>query len=566
MISVTPHSSKTFFRVAVLTSLMLCTSSFAMAQNIPSSADVGRVIQDLEAPDRAPAQMGNIITFSDKDSNREQFSDEKLFTLSKVVLDGSSVYSQDEINRFLKKFYNQETSFRDLNDINRALTKKYRDDGYIFSRTELSPQKIKDGVVRINVLEGRIGNVTVTGNYKDPTNLIQTLANKIKSSGPANTNTLERYLLLINDIPGITAKSILEPSATSGAGDVIINVEQDLVEGSLSIDNRGSGYLGRARATAVGTVNSLFTVDDRTTLRGILSGDREELKFGDLTHERQIGSEGTSVKLRLAKTATEPGKELKVFPVEGESNLLDLEVAHPFLRSRQYNVNFYAGFNGTNSETDVATLNVAKDKVRSVRLGSRADFSDELAGINAFDLTFTKGVDWFGATENGAGRSKANGDQEFFKTNLTASRLQSLGNGFSLNASASGQYSSDALLSSEEFSVGGSDFGRAFDSGEIAGDKGVSGALELRYGAASSLEFVEAYEVYGFYDIGKVWNKDLLVTEVASQSLASAGVGTRLNLAYDVSGNVELSKPLTKTVSAENDDDTRLFFSLTKRF
>jgi hemolysin activation/secretion protein len=549
---------------------LLAYTSTALATSVPSSADAGVISRDLDIQRETPSRMDEIIRFSDEDINNDNLSDEKLFTLTQVVLEGSSVYSQADIDRILKKFYGQETSFRDLNEINQILTRKYRDDGYIFSRTELSPQKIQNGVVRITVLEGRIGSVSVVGDYKDPTNLIKKLANKIQTSGPANTKTLERYLLLINDIPGITARSVIEPAAERGAGNVIITVEQEKFEGSATLDNRGSGYLGQVRATLVGALNSLFTVDDRTTLRGILSADREELKFADLSHERQIGTEGLRVIARVATTDTKPGQELKVLPVEGESQLADIEVQYPVLRSRQYNLNILGGFNATNSETDVANLNVAKDRVRSVRAGGRFDSSDQWAGINVVDLQFTKGVDWLNATENGLGRSKANGDQEFFKTNLSLLRLQELGyaagGNFSLQLAASGQYSKDALLSAEEFSIGGGEFGRAFDSGETTGDKGVAGSVELRYGSSLDTPFLNSYELYGFYDLGKAWNIDPVVGETEAESLASAGLGTRFNLPYDLSGYAEISKPLTKPVDAEQDEDSRFFFSLTKRF
>jgi hemolysin activation/secretion protein len=559
-------SSRTNSLFATLFMALMLLTSMAYAQPVPSSTEVGVVSRELEAKPEPAARMGDIITFSDKDARLDNLSDEKLFNLVRVELDGSTVYTQSEIDKLLKDFYGKPTSFRDLNEINNLLTKKYRDDGYVFSRTELSPQKIKDGVVIIRVLEGRIGEVTVEGNFQDRQNLIARLAEKIKTSGPANTKTLERYLLLINDIPGITAKSLLRPSTTQGAGDVVITVEQKKLEGSVSVDNRGSGYLGRTRATLVGAVNSLFSVDDRTTLRGIITRDTDELKFGDLTHERQIGSEGFRIKARLAKTATNPGKELKPLPVEGDSTVADLELLYPILRSRQYNVNLIGGFNALSSETDVSNVNTAKDRVRTLRIGSRFDFSDAFAGINSFDLSLNKGINGLGATNDGLGRSKANGKHDGFRTNLTASRLQDFGHGFSALLSASGQYSSDALLSSEEFSIGGAEFGRAYDAGEITGDRGAAGSLELRYANAIDQTVIQTYEVYAFYDAGRVWNENPAVAESSDASLASAGVGTRFNFNYDFSGYVEVSKPLTREVGAENNEDPRLFMSLTKRF
>lgn len=94
----------------------------------------------------------------------------------------------------------------------------------------------------------------------------------------------------------------------------------------------------------------------------------------------------------------------------------------------------------------------------------------------------------------------------------------------------------------------------------------MAGSLELRHSIAPDSRWVESYQLYGFYDIGAVWLDDPLVGEQGSESLSSTGLGVRFNLAYDMSGYVELAMPLTRDVASEKDEDKRLFFSLTKRF
>ena len=558
-----------FFRLpAVLVLAFLAAFPFpdAKAQNIPSTAEPGVIMRGLQEERREPSRFEGTITVEEDQIDGADVSAEELFTLQGVVVDGSTIYSQDRVNALVGDYLGQPASFADLNAIARLLTRTYRADGYVFSRVIVPPQTIKDGIVHLQAIEGRVTDVQVIGEYKDNNNLILDLAEKIKSEGPANTKDLERYLLLIDDLPGIRARSLMKPSEQPGGGELVITIEQDGFEGAASIDNRGSEYLGQTRGTLVAAFNSLLGIHDRTTLRGIMTRQTHELRFADITHEEQIGSDGLRIKGRFAVTDTEPGKELDPLDVKGISRLLDFEALYPLIRGRQFNLNLIGGLTLLNSESEILGLNVAEDRVRFVRAGGTVDFTDSLAGVNQFDLQVAQGLDIFHATEDALiGRSRGNGEHEFLRFNLSATRIQDLPGDFSAQLMLAGQHSADPLLASEEFAVGGPEFGRAYDSGEITGDRGVAGAIEIRYGGVTAQDFLQSYQLYGFYDAGRVWNTRPAVGESGNDSLASAGVGVRFNLDHDISGYVELDTPLTRDVSAEGDDDSRIFFNILKR-
>ena len=63
--------------------------------------------------------------------------------------------------------------------------------------------------------------------------------------------------------------------------------------------------------------------------------------------------------------------------------------------------------------------------------------------------------------------SRNDGRSDFTKATLWLSRIQGIGSNFGLQASLFGQWSAQPLLSSEEFAVGGTSFGR-----------GVQGAID----------------------------------------------------------------------------------------
>ena len=558
--------TRSFTVLAAVAFFVLALPEASPAQSIPSPAQPGIILRSLEEEKRAPSRLEEGVVVPREEAAGKGLSTEKVFILKKIVLDGTTVYKDADLSPLYKDMLDSKVSFADLNVIAQRVTKKYREEGYIFSRAVLSPQKISDGVVHLSAVEGRISDVSLVGKFRDKNGLIAAFADKIQTSGAANTREMERYLLLIDDLPGITARSFIKPSATVGGGELIINIEEDLFEGAVSIDNRGSKYIGPYKGTLVGAFSSTLGIHDRTTFRGIVTSQTQELQFGEITHEEQIGSEGFKVKAQATVTSSEPGGNIASLGIRGDSQVYSLEGNYPLVRNRRYNLNLLGGMEALNSVTDLLGIKTADDRVRSVHATAQFDYADSLRGVSKIDLTATQGLDILGATSDGPGRSRENGEHRFLKGGVTATRIQTLTDHFALMLSGTGQISRDPLLSSEEFTVGGQSYGRAYDSGEITGDGGWAGVAELRYGASVSSRFIESYQVYSNIDYGRVNNKDPAVGEKSNDSLTSAGLGLRFNGVQKFSGYVELDKPLNKDVTSEGNDGYRLFFSLLSRF
>jgi hemolysin activation/secretion protein len=554
--------------LACLVSLALvlgANPTLAAPAQTPSAAEPGTILRGLEQQQPTVPNLESIITVP-KEEKGQGLSKEKVFVLKGVVLDNSTVYAHRDLSSLYKDLLGQKVSFSDLNDIAQRLTRRYREDGYIFSRAILPPQKITDGVVHLRCIEGRIANVKIVGKFKDDNGLIHAMADRIRTSGAANTRDIERYLLLINDLPGITARSYVKPSATNEAGDLVIDIEEKSAEGSLSFDDRGSRWLGIFRGTGVAAFNDTFGLHDRTTFRVISATDPNTFKFADITHEEQIGSDGLKVKLRGAVTYTDPAGSLAPQAIEGDSQLFDAEGTYPVIRSRTHNFNLIGGFDALNSTSDVLGIQTAMDRVRTVRFGGHYDFTDALKGISQLDLMSEKGLSILGATPDGKGRTNVAADRDFVKGTLVAQRVQDLWGLLSLQLQGTGQVSDNPLLASEKFQLGGPTFGRAFDAGEITGDSGFAGVAELRYGGPVDTQWLKSYQLYTYLDSGRVFTRNPAVGQVGQDALTSAGLGTRFNLFYDLTGYVELDKPLHHIVASEHDKDPRVFFSILKRF
>ncbi len=204
--------------------------SWALPAPPPSSTEPGIIMRGLEEQNAEPSRAAPVIVLPKEQTSNGKLSTVKQFVLKKVILDQSTVYATDDLVDTYKDMIGQKVSFADLNEIAQRITKKYREDGYIFSRAVLPPQKIADGVVHLRAVEGRIAHVKLVGHYTDKNGLIQKLADQISTSQAANVKEIERYLLLINDLPGITAKSFIKPSEEAGGGELIIDVEEKFLK------------------------------------------------------------------------------------------------------------------------------------------------------------------------------------------------------------------------------------------------------------------------------------------------------------------------------------------------
>lgn len=498
-------------------------------------------------------------------------ADKVTMTLKAIEIEGASVYDEAALSAVYQDKLNTKITLADVYEIAAQLTAKYRNEGYILTQVVIPPQTIDGGKVRMRVVEGFVDKVSVEGGMGVDTAFLQGYAKKINASKPLNSKTLERYILLINDLPGMSARAVLSPSPNVvGASDVTIFVERKPYDAFFQIDNRGSRYLGPLQLNAGGRLNNMLGLYEGISFQFVTAPDGwpdRELDFGSIAWSQPINHEGTRVSVGYSITSTEPGYTLTPFDIEGLARAANIEVMHPFIRSRQQNLYATLRFNYLDTERDDNLgLGKTEDRLRVLRLAGTYQFADGFLGLNTVNAELSKGLDILNMKEKDSlNPTRARGEPEFFKATMEISRIQRVTNMVELFGSVQGQKSANKLLASEEFGVGGINYGSAYNNSEITGEDGIAGRVELRLNNPVKAP-VNFSQVYGFYDIGKVWDTDNTIVKDRQRSIASAGLGLRVNVNDNLAGTFEAAMPLTRTVETEGDKDLRLFGSLTARF
>ncbi len=571
------HRARLTLGLAVAALLALAAGQAFAQTTIPSSAQPQRVTPELTPPPQpkaepsAPAQL--------PEQPVPPGAEEVKFVLKEITFDGATVYTPEELNPLYAELVGKEVSLADVYAVARAATVKYRGDGYILSQVFVPPQDVNAGMVRLQVVEGFIDNVTIEGDIQGRRDILEAYGEKIKASRPLQASELERWLLLAGDLAGVTARGVLTPSAnTPGASDLAIVVEHKGLDLFAQIDNRGSRFIGPWLFVFGLQANSQLGLYEQISLVGSTAWEPEELQYGAMTVQLPIDFSGTTMTLAVGGSHSNPGFTLETENIDSSSVEGTIDFNHAFIRTREQNLYIGLSFTVRTVNTDQHQVSIIDDDEDILRLHGSFDFVDSTlddvfgsgwGSVNLIQLELSQGLGIFGASEHGdVPLSRPEADGEFTKLAGTVSRLQGLMvPGLNLYLAATGQVSSDPLLSSSEFGVGGSTFGRGYDPSEITGDDGVATTIELQYGDSLDLSYLQNYQFYTFWDFGQVYNQDTPDVD-DDVSLSSVGGGVRVNFIPELSGNFEVAQQLTR-VSASSDDgdkETRFLFGISGRW
>ena len=152
-----------------------------------------------------------------------------------------------------------------------ALQTRYREDGYILTVVRGEFRKTNEGQVVFLVIratEGYISDVKLDGDIGPAGTLALDMLQRLTDKRPVNNKDLERYLLLANDIPGVTARSVLRREGLEpGAVQLVAQVARKEVSGLLSFDNRAPPEAGPYELLLSGATNSYTRFGERAEAR-----------------------------------------------------------------------------------------------------------------------------------------------------------------------------------------------------------------------------------------------------------------------------------------------------------
>lgn len=461
----TPVAKKSYLLIFILA---LSHSMGAAAQSAP---DAGQLLQQQPKPPAAVSPQKPPVAPEAPAATEKDIGPKVL--VKGVRIKGAVLIPESELAAQLQGAIGKELNFRQLQGLATVLMDYYAQKGYL-ARVILPPQDIKDGIVILQVIEGKRGNLSInsSGARIDAGRVEGFIDHRLANGDAMSISNLGETLNILNDQPGIAANALLVPGKGEGVTDLVVNAtDKPLVGYNVGVNNGGSIGTGVVQASGSITFNNPTGHFDAASIMANVSNGTT---YGRLDYSLAVGDAG----LRLGANASHLYYHLTqstfaALNATGSADTFGFSASYPLARRATFNF----GLTGSYDDKRLVDNTIAGEtNSRHVTVST--------LGFSGYTMLLGSAVASFGGSYSFGKSDQRNTaalatdsttrqvQGSFSKINYNAGYLQPITRNWSLNATLRGQFAGKNLDSVERFSLGGPDAVRAYPVGEATGDEG----------------------------------------------------------------------------------------------
>lgn len=481
--------------------LVLAVLSVGINLQIANAQDAGALQRELDL--QLQRELKAPLVQPPKPIRKQDLeaSGEKI-TLSGFRYRGNTLFTSHELDTVTEPWLNRPVSFNDLKEATVAIQNFYSDHGRI-AQASFPPQDIENGIVLIDILEARMGEVEITTDA-EPSRFSASEARSYFSSVGLDhqlieTQPLERGLLLLNEVPGVSATGAFEPGKDTGTTNFKVGLtDTPFVTGQISASNYGAASTGVAQAVGVIGMNNLSGFGDQLNFNAIQSWGSS---YVVANYNSPVGASGWKAGGQASYLYYRTLSDWSDVQTQGSSNTVSANLSYALVRTpmsqstikfnveqRNYN-NLQSGNTISNYQINAGSLGLSGNNFYSDRSILSYGASLTVGHLSINDLT-QEGQDL-----TGPGTAGAYGKLSF---NLSLKQELSVLQGLSWSNSIYGQFANKNLNSSEQIYMGGPYAVRAYPVTQGGGSQGLIFNSELNYRIDS------VWQIGAFTDVGIV--------------------------------------------------------------
>lgn len=559
------NETKTYFWTAFF---WLLTTNLAQGQTVPPTVAPPLPPQpEPSEPETLPPLEEILPELENTPENAPNGARNRPLTVfvKKFAIAGSTVFTPEELAQVLKPYTLRRLTFSELLAAQQAIDRLYIENGYITSGTFLPPQNLDDGIVTIEVIEGTISEINITGlDRLNPSYVRSRL--KEAANAPINRDKLLNALQILQLDPLIANLSAeLTAGTTIGSSILELNLQEaDPFDLTLSYDNFRTPSVGTNRRQVNLTHRNFGGFGDRFSV-GYLNTDGSN-SLNDLTYTIPINARNSTLSFRLGYTDSKIIEDsFEQFDIESENTRYEFTYRQPLLQTPTQDLAFGLSFSRNDSSTTV------QGEPFQLSRGAETDGETHISALRFFQeyttrnqsqvlalrSQFSLGVNLFDATINDGDVP----DSEFVAWRGQAQYLRLLSPRITLLLRSDFQASNRPLVPVEQFSLGGALSVRGYRQDILLGDNGLFSSAEIRATVARIPSLNTSIQLTPFLDFGKVWNSDDLAFN--TNTLVSTGIGLRIQTSDYFAARIDYGIPLVD-LDSEGDSlqEDGVYFSI----
>jgi hemolysin activation/secretion protein len=485
------------------------------------------------------------------------------FDVRSYVFDGATLVPRDQLEAITAPYTGPRRDFGDVQRALEAVERAYAARGYSAVQVLLPEQELEAGVIRLRIVEARIGRVLVEGNrHFDAANARASVPSLEPGAAP-NILDVGRNLRVANENPSKQTTVLLRSGVQEASVDAVIRVvDEPVSKFSVTVDTSGTPETGRLRV-GLGYQNANFAGGDEVlTLQWVgapyRSDDADQISLTPSDRVLIVGAGlriplyelGDTLDFTAGYSNVDSGTIGGLFNVSGAGGLLGARYTHYLTRRgeldqrvalawdmRGYHFKDVRAVGSTQQLQPDITVHPLSLAYHGLWRGQQSEATFSFAGA--------RNIPWGndGSPEDfcqlppnaphGVSRSDGMGNcpnPRYVLWRWSVNYNEALRGDWQLRAGFGAQYTDDMLISGEQFGLGGADSVRGFEERALSDDRGYRGTIEMYtpdFGARIGLGGTRARALV-FYDWGALRRVDPAPGDVVAQAISSAGLGLRI--------------------------------------
>lgn len=509
--------------------LLVSTTGYAQNQNV-SISQVNNSIKNEELlKEKRNRQTKPIIVKSNNDlKNTTSITGNEKIYVNKFKFIGNRVIETEALDIITLDYEKKDLSFQEISEVANLVTAYYRKKGYVISYAYIPEQVVKDSEVQIAIVEGKIGEVIISGFSGKKLKFAENFLKPLKGGLVLDSHVLERSLLLINSFMGLSATATLAPGPVPGTSNIIITAEESKpYRIYVGFDNFGTEETNQYRFVGAASIANVFTTGDRFSLNFLTGLDN--FKFVELLNARldykiPLGYDGVQLGFAYARSDYQATKVYKDLGLQGFSNDYSLYVDYPILLRSLGTVNLNVSFNVKDAQDKILDQNFRKDTLFNFFVGINGDIYPWAGASMYYNFGMYQGANpmFNGSSFSSSSSNNANGGyaERFY---LDFQYYQNIVSFFRTRVLFAAQTTTESSFAPEKFYIGGLNSVRGYESGIDSGDHGYKLNIEGEFDL-----YTPRAKFFVFYDRGQVGNFESAINKSYKEaSLNSVGGGFR---------------------------------------
>ncbi|GBF22686.1 hypothetical protein tpqmel_0090 [Candidatus Gastranaerophilus sp. (ex Termes propinquus)] len=496
------------------------------------------------------------------------------FVLNSITFRNNTVFSEEELMELICDKIGREVTISDLIRYANSVTDFYQQAGYLSTIAYLPPQRVQDGNVEIIIMEGKYGNIEITGNKWARERYVkgQFVDDKnIKTDTVLNIKEIQESLREINASGYMKGSVTLEDNEESAQyTDITMEIKDRFpLALDLRFDNQGRTGVGLNRFTIfAGTYNLTGFGDRLISTTTIANGSIGQGIF----YSAPIAKNETKFNVGYSYSGVNVDGSALIdnMRLNGKSHNFFTGFSRRLIKTENYKLYGDVSFDARNATTDW-DLNGYKGRLSEYRTRAiRANLSnikDDFYGKWFANIGTSVGVPFFNPSTEFDDYGFEYPSNNFVKLNTNLARLQLLPWRSMAIAQVNGQWANHRLHGAEQFQAGGIATVRGYQEGFFLADQGLTASVELRTPVPflsrilpEKLQFIDdSIRLAAFTDYGLVANAMAPGTD--PEYLLSVGGGLILKMTKYMSGNVYVGIPIGD--KPEGASKCRVHFTIT---